>query len=348
MNMNTLTDFLDQAQCQYHLYDLGRIVQKIDNDTFQKITQNEQPYPFPIQQHAFFALTFWQVAKQKEHFVWFLKMPLDEQGLMSVPSQTNFIRIVVEAMGNDLTAEVSDTVQERLASNPFVFKPSAEKLAIFNANMNSDFIRPPSSFYPAIQAYFSGKKNWQDWQLLGLQGFADLAVRLNHDNNQQTIINALDSLPEQPLQTLSLCLENQTNMSDELAFSIAEQARKRLLLGQEDTALMLLRALACVADKSITKQLINDQFSSPLVYQATWYVTLAGRCWTQLEDETLLNRYFEALANHHMSLFPQLFADLVAIPALRDKVLKQLRLTARSPALSKAIGLLFSGIKANT
>jgi len=34
----------------------------------------------------------------------------------------------------------------------------------------------------------------------------------------------------------------------------------------------------------------------------------------------------------------------VAIPTLREKVLKQLRLTARSPALSKAIGLLFSAV----
>ncbi|WP_166372151.1 DUF3549 family protein [Psychromonas sp. SA13A] len=372
MSMNTLTDFLEQAQCQYRAYDLGRIVQKINNSEFQKIAKNEMAYPFPIQQHAFIALTFWQVADQKEHFIWFLKMPLDEQGLIKITAQTSFIRMVVEAMGEDLTADVSDKLQERLASNPFVFKPSAEKLAIFNANINSAFIRPASSFYAPIQHYFSGQGDWQDWQNLGLQGFADLAARLDHDNNQQKIIDALDYLPEQPLQTLSLCLENQTQISNDLAISIAQQANKRLQQGQETSAILLLRALASSTasatennlesdiesssasslenknEQATIKQLLNDQFSSQLIHQADWYITIAGRCWKQLEDETLLNRYFESLANHHKALFPQLFADLVAIPSLRDKVLKQLRLTARSPALSEAIGLLFSGLKANT
>lgn len=348
MSMNTLTDFLEQAHCQYCVYDLGRIVQKINNSEFQKVTNNEQAYPYPIQQHAFIALTFWQVAAQKEHFVWFLKMPLDEQGLMKTTAQTSFIRMVVEAMGEDLTAEMSDKLQERLASNPFVFKPSAEKLAIFNANINSAFIRPTSSFYPAVQNYFSGEHDLQHWQTLGFQGFADLGARLNYDNNQHKIINMLDNLPEQPLQTLSLCLENQSDINTELADKIAQQAKKRLQLGQQTTAILLLRAIASAAPQGITKKLLNEQFSSALVHQADWYITIAGRCWAQLEDEALLNRYFEALATHQQALFPQLFADLVAIPALRDKVLKQLRLTARSPALSQAIGLLFSGLKENT
>ncbi|WP_409439863.1 DUF3549 family protein [Psychromonas sp. GE-S-Ul-11] len=346
MSMNTLTDFLEQAQCQFRVYDLGRIVQKIDNSKFQKVANNEQAYPYPIQQHAFLAITFWQVAAQKEHFVWFLKMPLDEQGLMKITAQTSFIRMVVEAMGENLTADVSDKTQERLASNPFVFKPSAEKLAIFNANINSVFVRPASSFYPAVQAYFSGSIDNQDWQTLGFQGFADLAARLNHDDNQQKIIAALPTLPEQPLQTLCLCLENQTTISASLAEKIIEQAIQRLQLGQTTTAILLLRALASTNTQG--KQLLELQFSSELLHDADWYITIAGRCWTQLQDETLLNRYFEALATHQQALFPQLFADLVAIPALRDKVLKQLRLTARSPALSQAIGLLFSGLKPTT
>ena len=348
MNMNTLTDFLNQAHCQFRVYDLGRIVQKISNDEFQKISKNQLPYPFPIQQHAFIALTFWQVASQKEHFIWFLKMPLDEQGLMTITAQTSFIRMVVEAMGEDLTGEISDTLQERLASNPFVFKPSAEKLAIFNADINNSFIRPASSFYPAIQHYLLAETEWDKWQELGFQGFADLAARLNHDNNQQKIIDALDLLPEQPLQTLALCLENQTELGSLLTEKIALQSTKRLQLGQEASAILLLRAISKSKAQGITKQLLLDQLSSELVHNEDWYVAIAGRCWAHLEDETLLNRYFEALANHHLTLFPQLFTDLVAIPSLRDKVLKQLRLTARSPALSQAIGLLFSAVKEKT
>jgi hypothetical protein len=346
--MNTLTNFLEQAQCQYCVYDLGRIVQKIDNSEFQKVANNEQAYPFPIQQHAFIALTFWQIAAQKEHFVWFLKMPLDEQGLMKTTAQTSFIHMVVEAMGENLTADMSEKLQERLASNPFVFKPSAEKLAIFNANINADFVRPASSFYPAVQDYFAGQDDWQQWQTLGFQGFADIAARLLHANNQHHIMSALDLLPEQPLQTLALCLENQTEISTTLAEKIAEQSIKRLQSGQTTTAILLLRALASANEQSVTKQLLDKQFSTELVHQGDWYITIAGRCWAQLKDETLLNRYFEALATHQQTLFPQLFADLVAIPSLRNNVLKQLRLTARSPALSQAIGLLFSAVNKST
>jgi len=344
MNINTLTDFLQQAQCQFRVYDLGRKVTKISNSAFQKIAENKLPYPFPIQQHAYIALTFWQVNKQmQDHFIWFLKLPVDEQGLLKITAQTSFIKMVIEAMGENLTADISDKLQERLASNPFVFKPAAEKLAIFNAIMNTNFVRPASTFYPAAVHYFSGESSWSEWQELGIQGIADVAARLNYDNNQQMLIDALPHLPQQPLQSLALCLEHQHDISSALATAIAKQAETELQANQQDNAILLLRALSSAPAVGITKALLEQQFNSELVRNEHWYVCIAGRCWSQLEDETLLNRFFEALASHHMQLFPQLFADLVAIPALREKVLKQLRLTARSPALSQAIGLLFSG-----
>ena len=346
MNMNTLTDFLEQSQCQCRIYDLGRKVTKISNSDFKKIEHNEQPYSYPIQQHAFIAITFWQAGKQQQaHFIWFLKMPLDEQGLLKITAQTSFLKMVVDAMGNDLTANISKELQESLASNPFIFKPSAEKLAIFNAAINSSFIRPASSFYPAALNYFSGTTSWNEWPVLGIQGIADLAARLTYDNNQQNLINALPHLPQQPLQSLALCLENQQQISTELATAIAKQADLELQNNHQDNAILLLRALASAPAVGISKALLEKQFSSKLIYNEHWYVGIAGRLWNLLEDETLLNRFFEALANHHAALFPQLFIDLVAIPSLREKVLKQLRLSARSPALSAAIGVLFSGVK---
>lgn len=347
MNINTLTEFLQQAQCQFRIYDLGRKVTKISNSAFQKMAENQLPYPYPIQQHAYIGLIFWQVnKKQQEHFIWFLKLPIDEQGLLKITAQTSFIKMVVEAMGENLTDDISDKLQERLASNPYVFKPAAEKLAIFNAIMNTNFVRPASAFYPAAQQYFSGQKPWNEWQELGIQGIADLCARLNHDNNQQTLIDALPHLPQQPLQSLAICLEHQHDINSALATAIAKQAGAELQAGHQESAILLLRALSSSPSVSITKALLEQQLNSDLIHNENWYVCIAGRCWSILEDETLLNRFFESLANHHSTLFSQLFVDLVAIPALRDKVLKQLRLTARSPALSQAIGLLFSGVQA--
>jgi len=349
MNINTLTEFLQQAQCQFRVYDLGRKVTKISNSAFQKIAENQLPYPYPIQQHAYLALTFWQVNKnQQDHFIWFLKLPVDEQGLLKITAQTSFIKMVIEAMGEDLTGDISDKLQERLASNPFVFKPAAEKLAIFNAIMNTNFVRPASTFYPSAQQYFSGQKHWNEWQELGIQGIADVCARLNYDDNQQSLIDALPHLPQQPLQSLAMCLEHQHDINSALATAIAKQAEIELQAGHQESAILLLRALSSAPAVGITKALLEQQLNSDLIHNENWYVCIAGRCWSQLEDETLLNRFFEALANHHNTLFPQLFVDLVAIPALREKVLKQLRLTARSPALSQAIGLLFSGVQETT
>ena len=332
MNINTLTDFLEESQCQFRIYDLGRKVIKIANGDFKKIAHNDLPYPYPIQQHAFVAITFWQVNNaQQEHFIWFLKMPLDEQGLMKIGAQTSFIKMVVDAMGQDLTADMSKNLQEALATNPFIFKPSTEKLAIFNAALNTSFIRPASSFYATASDYFSGQTAWSDWQTLGIQGIADLAARLDYDNNQQHLINALPHLPSQPLQSLALCLENQDKINTELATAIAKQAEVEINKGNQDNAMLLLRALSTAPAIGITKALLEQQFASELIYNKHWYVTIAGRLWQLLDDETLLNKFFEALANHHMTLFPELFSDLVAIPLLRDKVLQQLRLSTRSP-----------------
>ena len=345
MNINTLSDFLEKSNCQFCVHDLGRKVCKIPNSAFKNVAHNLIPYPYPIQQHAFFALTFWQVGAQKEHFIWFLKMPLDEQGLLKIPAQTSFINMVVEAMGEDLTVQVSDKQQQRLANNPFLFKPNTEKLAIFNAHINASFIRPASSFYAGAVHYFSGSTSWNEWQELGIQGIADLTTRLDHDNNQQNLINALPYLPEQPLQSLALCLEHQAKISPELCQAIAERAQIELLANRQENAILLLRALASSPAIAVTKKLLIEQFSSDLIHNIHWYVGIAGRLWAVLADETLLNRFLESLANNQPSLFPQLFADIVAIPALRDKVLKQIRLPARSPALTQAIGVLFSGVQ---
>ena len=349
MQTNTLSDFLTTSQCQFRVYDLGRKITKISNSVFNKIDSNNQPYPFPIQKHAFLAIVFWQTKKQQnEHFIWFLKIPLDEQGLLKITAQTSFIKMVIEAMGEDLTTEISSKLQERLASNPYVFKPSTEKLAVLNSKMNTAFIRPASSFYSSTQQYFSGLTPLDSWQHLGLQGIADVCERLDRDDNQVNLIKIIPSLPEELLKSLAICLEHVNDLSPTLTAVIAKQAESECNKRNEALAILLLRAISSSPATGITKALIEQQLSSPLIYNPHWYISVAGRVWTQLEDEVLLNKFLEALANHQADIFADLFSDLVAIPTLRDNVLKQLRQPVRSPALSNAIGTLFSNVKASS
>lgn len=348
MQTNTLSDFLDASQCQFRVYELGRKVIKISNSVFKKIDANKVPYPYPIQKQAFFSIVFWQTKQQSsEHFIWFLKMPIDEQGFLKITAQTSFIKMVIEAMGDDLTGDMSKKLQERLASNPYVFKPNTEKLAVFNSKINTAFIRPASNFYPVAQQYFSGQIAWDEWQHLGFQGISDIANRLDRDNNQTHLINAIPQLPEEVLKSLAVCLEHSNEMNSTLTGVIAKQAEVELNKGNQALATLLLRAISNSPSKGIVKSLIEQQLSSSLVYDPHWYISIAGRVWIQLEDEVLLNKFLEALANYQNDIFADLFSDLVAIPLLRDNVLKQLRKPVRSPALSTAIGRLFSTVKSS-
>ena len=342
--MTTLSEFLTSAQCQFQAYDLGRKVVKIPKDEFRLVQLNRKAYPYPIQQQAYFAVTFWTVTETKTHFVWFVKIPIDEQGLLSRTAQAQFIKIIKEVLGSNIAVNLTQEQEKKLANNPFTFKPNLEKQAIFNAINNVAFARPPSSFYNDSVRYFSNETPWNEWQEIGIQGVADVSCRLNQDDNLANIIRAIPHLPEQPLQSLCLCLEHQTNLDSVLVKTLATQASMDLNNGYQDSAILLMRAASGAQDISLLENLFLQQLSSELMYEPYWYVGVSGRLWRIFENETLLNRFFEALASHHPQLFPQLFGDLVAIPLLRTKVLAQLRLSSRSPELSDAMGLLVSNI----
>ncbi len=340
MHIHSLTDFLDQAKCQYRIYDLGRKVQKIVASEFKKVEQNQMPYPFPLQQHAWLAVVFWQ-ADKPEHYIWFLKLPLDERGLLLAGPQTHFIQLVVEALGATLEQKPDEKQQERLANNPYTFKPAELKKAVFHAKLNQDLTRPASRYYEQAHAYFSGQLNWQQWQQLGMQGIADVAVRLKQDNNEEHLISALPLLPETPLGILLECLEHQ-DMGTPLAESLHDFALTQQP-SQPQLAILALRAMSSCKAKGLRHELIAHQLNSPLSLEPQWFIAVAARCWQDLQAPELQTQYLEKLALlDNGQLFVQLFADLVAQPTLRHQLLATIREPERSPALSKSIGLLFT------
>lgn len=115
--ITTLSQFLTTAKTQFQVYDLGRRVQHIDMLAFHQIESLATPYPYPIQGHAQFAIVFWDASQQ--HFIWFLKLALDEQGLLSPAPRSQFIEMVLSALGQDPTQPLSNEQQEHLANNPF-------------------------------------------------------------------------------------------------------------------------------------------------------------------------------------------------------------------------------------
>ncbi|MGL5179535.1 MAG: DUF3549 family protein, partial [Aeromonas veronii] len=121
--INTLTEFLTQAGTQFQLFDMGRQVRSLASDTFVRIEQQQEPYPWPLQQHAWLGVHFFQPSESR-HYLWFLKFALDERGLLMSNGPKLFMDQVVETLGYKLTGDLDEEKAQRLADNPYTFRPA--------------------------------------------------------------------------------------------------------------------------------------------------------------------------------------------------------------------------------
>ncbi|MBR9726779.1 DUF3549 family protein [Shewanella intestini] len=333
-DINTLSQFLTTANTQFQVYDLGRRVQSIDMMAFHQIEELAAPYPYPTQGHAHFAIVFWQQAETP--YIWFLKLPLDERGLLSPAQRSHFLKMVLEALGRDPTQPISDEQQETLSNHPFTFKPSQEKLAVFNALVRQQLGQQASSQYEFAVEYLSGQIHPDNWQQIGLQGIADVCIRAEKNGHTQDLINSFDFAPTEVQAAICQCLEH-VYIAPELAQRIA----RSLNLVPSSHKTTYIRALASQPKlvQSVIKQLdeqnkLNDEM----------LITIAARNWHVLSDDAVRKIYLEALAKQPQHFFNQVFADIVAIPSLRHALLTELRNPERSPQLSTAIGGLFKAL----
>lgn len=195
-SINTLTEFLTQADTQFQLFDLGRQVRPLPSDLFVRIEQQQEPYPWPLQQHAWLGVHFFQPTESR-HYLWFLKFALDERGLLISSGPKHFMDQVVETLGYKLTGELDEEKAQRLADNPYTFRPAEAKMASVHAKLARQLEQAPSAYYEALCHYLAAPGE-EGWQALGLQGFADLAERLQVERNLALVCKALPMLPQAP------------------------------------------------------------------------------------------------------------------------------------------------------
>ncbi|MFB2801380.1 DUF3549 family protein [Shewanella seohaensis] len=329
--ITTLSQFLTTAKTQFQVYELGRRVQHIDMLAFHQIESLVTPYPYPIQGHAQFAIVFWNESQQ--HFIWFLKLPLDEQGLLSPAPRSQFIEMVLTALGQDPTQPLTDEQQDRLANNPFSFKPSQEKLAVFNALVRKQLGLSASIQYEFAVQYLSGQIAASEWQHIGLQGLSDVCVRLGELDHEQQLLASFDNSAIEVQIALCQCLEHL-----HLTEALANKLYAKFVAAPPEYQAYYLRALASHTELS-QQALAHLQQTERL--EANELISIAGRNWTVLKQELSRSIYLEALARQPQAFFNQIFADIVAIPSLRNHLLGELRNPNRSVQLSQAIGGLF-------
>ncbi|MCG9553515.1 DUF3549 family protein [Vibrio sp. Isolate31] len=333
--IHTLTQLLKNSGCQYDIYDLGRRIQKIDNTLFSDVEQGKQPYPFPLQKQAHLAISYWN--EQKQPWIWFLKFKLDERGLLNQADVGNFLKFVLEAMGTRLSGEISEEQQEKLSNNPYTFKPSEEKMAVFHSQVRAELDLASSQYYEHAQHYFTGELGWDNWQTVGLQGITDMCARLGSQQNGVAIRKAFNKLPSEPLYATLGALEH-TQINDKLAQRLQEMAENEINSNEPDLFLLsaLVRALSG-AEPSITNSVINQVLASPRLSHQEVLIGLAGRSWHALQAPEIAEQFLLRLAQTgNQNLFNQLFADLVMIPALRMVFLPLLN-SNPSPELANAL-----------
>ena len=329
-----ITDFLDQAGTPFRVFDMGRRIQQISREDFLAFEQGEIPYPYPLQQQAWLGMMVWNEESPSDLVIWFLRFPLDARGRLTTGIRYDFVYQLIK----------KNEQQEEEETNPYGFKPKQEHMASFHAKAALILGQPASRFYQHAQDYFAGKPGFDQWAFVGFQGIADIAVRLNEDNNLNLLISALPQLPAPPLEALCQCLEHEI-LPDSLATTLATCLDEELSKESPDgnRVSLLLRAISGASNSAISEQQVRKVLASPVAQYAEVIASISGRCWNTLMQEDIINSFLEnlALCPEGQEFFNLVIVDLINIPGMQEPIYSAIRQTDRSENLSRAIGELF-------
>jgi len=342
--IKTLSDFFRESRTRYRVYDMGRGIRKFGQEAFEQFESGTLPYPWPLQQHAWLGFLGWNEQDRAEQFVWFLKFPLDETARLIQATRDDFMGRLLQSLGHNIqAAREGSELQDGLSESPYGFKPKESTMAAFLAKALHTLGQPPSRFYDHARDYFGGGPGYDQWAFVGIQGMADVAARLEEDDNLERVLRALPELPPPALIALCGFLENEA-----IPTALAEALQQRLARALEEQSpdlnliAALLRAFAQSRGKGLREAAIRQALASRHRLDINLLAAIAARNWEALADAELARDYVEALAANNLGqeAFTQIMADLLYIPGMRPPLLAQLRNPERSEALSKAVGAM--------
>lgn len=337
----TLIEFLQATGARVRIYDLGRRVVRISKDQFLKFEETRLPYPQPLQNHAWFGLSMLDRAVSDEPVIWFLRLPLDEQGKLVQASRDYFIHRLLEVALEKQTGEHAEA--DAFKDNPYIFKPKEDRMAVFHAKLARDLGRPPSRYYEHSLDYFSGIPGWDQWSFVGYQGIADVAARVDDAAISDLLIQAIPRLPQTPLTALCHCLENES-LALPLSRALLNRLQAELAAAEPDLAVVtsLVRGLSRSISATTRERMFGLVMDSPYATHIELLTAISGRAWELLQKPEHASRYLEALAHSAagQSAFNHCLSDLLAMPGLRTPLLQAVRDPGRSEELASAFGAM--------
>jgi hypothetical protein len=172
MNAPSISGFLDVTGANYQLFDLGTHVKQISQNTLA-LLDNGSKYPYPHLSFAWLAIFIWDKDYTEQNSLWFLKLPLDEQGCLVPAVHSDLVRRLYTAL------QTSDTSERKrlLTDHPYQFQPDTSKMAALHAKATQLLSLPASRYFEPAAEYYLLKNPHIDWQTLGIQGLADLSER---------------------------------------------------------------------------------------------------------------------------------------------------------------------------
>lgn len=344
-SIKSLSDFFHKSDTRYRVFDMGRGIRKLTPEQFTQFEQGQQPYPYPLQQHAWLGILGWNDKEREQQFIWFLKFPLDETGHLIQATRDDFMARMMASLGHNIEAiQEGEALQDGMKESPYGFKPKESAMAGFHAKATRAMGQPPSRFYEHAQNYFKGEPGFDQWAFVGIQGIADVAARLEDDDNQQRVINALPQLPAPALGALCGFLENE-EFGTALAEALQQRLNRELESEEADINVIaaLLRGFACCKATGLRDAAMRSALESNHASDINILAAIAARNWESLHDADIARSFCEALARNDLGneAFTQIMADLLYIPGMRPTLLTQLRNPDRSEALSEAVGAMF-------
>ncbi len=345
MSVQSVSAFLKQAGIRFVVYDLGRRIQKLGSRQFARIENGQLPYPLPFQQHAWLGLVGWSAADRTRHFIWFVKLPLDELGLVSPTARDEVLHYLLDKAGATLLQSATDEPAPGSHDDlPHGFKPREESMAMFHARAAQLLGQPPSRYYAHARDYLAGKQGFDQWAFVGLQGLAEVVARLEEDDNLAILTRAIAHLPAAPLNQVCRFLEHMpipAGLTNEIIRHCPPDCSNE---EQRYRTVAAIRAMSASHAGDQLQTYLQDVLDSTCRTDIEVLAAISGRCWETLKQPRLAQLYLEALAQNQQgqNAFEYLLLDLLAIPGMREPLLAALRAPERSETLATAMGSLFS------
>lgn len=322
--IHTLCDFFARSGAQARFYTLGRRVAACPEATLAAFEAGDQPWPLPWLGRAQLACVF-RLGDADDPLIWFLSLPLDEQGLLDPAPRDAFLQRLLETLGrsaNRLRGDDERRIDNLMQDNPLAFTPDIVQRAMLHARASADLGRPASEHFELVEDYLLAAAEPEQWPALGLQGLADFSVR--HDRAQAgRLASRLPALPVDVLRPLCHCLEHVEPGADLLQALIA-RGEAAAHAGDIETFSACVRSVG-----QGTTDLVGPWYDALLADSAACgpdlLAAIAARGWAHLEHAERLPLFLDALARQSPGGFTSVVRDLALLPRLRLPLLMYLR-----------------------